>query len=59
MANATLPQTHYAASWPVDQLNIPEQITDLGVRFFSLPEGQEKEQLLLELLRSFHGYTVK
>jgi hypothetical protein len=60
MPSAHLPRHHYAASWNAEkELKTPEQITELGVQFFSLPEGAEREALLLQLLQAFHGYTTK
>lgn len=60
MANAHLPRHHYAAKWVADkELKTPEEVTDLGLLYVSLPEGPEKEKVLLELLQCFHGYTSK
>lgn len=51
---------YYASRWESDkELKTPEQITDLGIEYFSKPEGAEREALLLELLQSFHGYLTK
>src|SRR5206468_458354 len=37
----------------------PAELTKLGAEFVNLPEGQEKEKLLLEILQCFHGYLLK
>jgi hypothetical protein len=51
---------HYAAKWETEkEFKAAEQVTELGIRFFSRPEGAEREALLLELLQSFHGYVTK
>ncbi len=39
--------------------NRPQEVTALGTKYCSLPEGPEKEQVLLELLQFFHGYLKK
>lgn len=45
MANAHLPRHHYAAKWVADkELKTPEEITDLGLLYVSLPDGSEKER---------------
>ncbi|MDQ2841956.1 MAG: hypothetical protein M3Y72_13140 [Acidobacteriota bacterium] len=51
---------HYAAKWPTDAvIKTPAELTKLGAEFVDLPEGQDKERLLLELLQCFHGYLLK
>ena len=55
----SLPSTHYAARWSTDQINSNEQVTEKGRRYAALAEGPEREQLLLELLQSFHNYLIK
>jgi hypothetical protein len=60
MPSAHLPSDHYASGWETFQeLKTSEQITELGIEFFSTPEGAEREALLLQLLQAFHGYTTK
>jgi hypothetical protein len=60
MPSAHLPPHHYASRWETDkEFKTPEQITELGIEYFTKPEGTDKEALLLELLQSFHGYTTK
>lgn len=57
---ANLPSDHYASAWETFQeFKTPEQITEVGIEFFSAPEGAEREALLLQLLQAFHGYTTK
>ena len=60
MKSYNLPAGHYAAPWKVDDefsLN-NEEITELGCRY-AAADGQEKEDLLLELCRNFHTYWMK
>jgi hypothetical protein len=55
-----LSAAHYAAKWPTDAVACtPAELTKLGAEFVNLPEGQEKETLLLEILQCFHGYLLK
>jgi hypothetical protein len=55
-----LPSWHYAHGWPeLEELRPAAEITELGIRFIETPEGLEKEQLSMELLRVFHVYLYK
>lgn len=56
----SLSHRHYAAKWPLDETYNPDDITELGIRYKALePGSQEREQVLLQILRSFHGYLLK
>jgi hypothetical protein len=59
---AKLSHQHYAASWPVpseDTLNDRVTINQLGIRYASMKDGPLKEDLLLEIVRSFDPYLRK
>lgn len=51
---------HYAFQWKSEKyLQTPEEITELGIKYVSLPDGPERERLVLQLLQAFHGYLMK
>ena len=54
-----LSSTHYAAQWPKEEIHQPGAVTDLGIQYASLSEGQEREAVLLSILRAFHAYLLK
>jgi hypothetical protein len=55
-----LPSGHYAATWKTEGVVKPlEEINDLGRRYAGLADGQEKENLLLEVCQCFHPYLMK
>ncbi len=55
-----LPSWHFAATWPAYELLRPAgEITKLGIAYIQTPEGPEKEQLSLDLVRAFHSYLGK
>ncbi|MGI4816329.1 MAG: RNA polymerase sigma factor [Janthinobacterium lividum] len=58
----TLSPYHYASKWdlPKDaEQNDREEVNKLAIRYSSLPESIEKEDLFLQLVRSFHSYLMK
>ena len=54
-----LPAEHYAATWDPHIHYTPAALTDMGKKFARLPEGERKQQKLLELCQAFHGYLTK
>ena len=54
-----LSNSHYAVQWPKEEIHQPAAVTDLGVRYASLPEGPEREAVLIEILQAFHSYLLK
>jgi hypothetical protein len=55
----SLSNDHYAAAWPLEENYKLEDITQLGVRYASLEEGPEKQNVLLSIVRCFHAYLMK
>ena len=55
----TLPADHYAAKWDTHVHYTPVALTEMGKKFARLPEGEDKQQRLLELCQAFHGYLTK
>ena len=54
-----LPTEHYAAKWDTHIHYMPAVLTEMGKKFARLPEGEDKQQRLLELCQAFHGYLTK
>ena len=55
-----MPSGHYAAAWKTDGVVKPViEVNDLGLRYASLADGREKEDLLLEICQCFHPYLMK
>ncbi len=42
-----------------EQPNALEAVNDLGLRYALAPDGEEKEGMLLDILKLFHGYVMK
>lgn len=59
MRSIQLSTYRYAAEWPIDNIQTPAEMTELGTEFVDLPEGPEKEEKLVAVLRGFHGYLLK
>jgi len=57
--NITLPADHYASKWNAQVHHTPSALTEMGKSFARLPEGEEKQQKLLEICQAFHGYLTK
>jgi hypothetical protein len=58
----TLSNFHYAAKWDSpkeSEQNDRKEVNDLAVKYTSLPDGNEKEELFLQLIRNFHSYLMK
>lgn len=57
-----LEQGHYARSWPLPiegEFNELSIVNQAGIDYANLPDGQEREDKLLEIVRCFHGYVFK
>lgn len=57
-----LDRSHYAAKWPLPkegEFNDLSVVNQLGIDYAGLPDGQEKEDKLLEIVKCFHGYVFK
>ena len=51
---------HYAAGWKTEGVVRPlEEINRLGREYVDMPEGCERERLLLDLCQAFHPYLMK
>lgn len=63
MANITLlDSNHYASKWPLpkeSEFNNLQVVNQLGITYAQSPDGLEKEELLLEIVKCFHGYVFK
>jgi hypothetical protein len=62
LKQAILSSDHYAGSWEVateETLNKVEDMNALGIRYASLPDGEEREEVMLQIVRSFHSYLCK
>lgn len=59
---ANLSSDHFASRWLVptkEEFRGYEDTNILGIRYATLPNSSEKEDLLLELTQAFHGYIMK
>lgn len=59
---ANLSSEHFASKWEVpakEDFHGYEDTNILGIKYATLLDGTEKEELLLELTRCFHGYLMK
>jgi DNA-directed RNA polymerase specialized sigma24 family protein len=60
--SANLSPEHFAYKWKTpakEDFYDYETTNALGIKYANLPEGPEKEALLLELVKCFHGYLTK
>src|SRR2546427_655054 len=58
----TLSQEHFASKWTVpakDDMKSYEETNARGVLYANLPDSQQKEDLLLELIQAFDPYLKK
>jgi hypothetical protein len=53
-----LSTNHYASGWKRPD-NTLEAVTALGIRYASMPDGLEREDVLLTIIRCFHPYIFK
>lgn len=57
-----LDSSHYAAHWPLPsekEFNDLAVVNQSGIDYANLPDGQAKEDKLLEIVKCFHGYVFK
>lgn len=57
-----LERHHYAAKWPLPgegEFNDLGVVNQSGIDYAGLPDGQVKEDKLLEIVKCFHGYVFK
>lgn len=57
-----MPRGHFAADWEktqIDDYHDVAEITELGVRYKTLPVGEEREAIALKLIKCFHSYLMK
>jgi hypothetical protein len=53
MKSVALPPQHYASGWKTEgAVRSTEEVNDLGRRYAGLPDGREKEDLLLEICQA-------
>lgn len=60
--SANLSNEHFAYRWPVptkEDFRGYEDTNKLGIQYANLPDGVQKEDLMLELTKCFHGYLMK
>lgn len=60
--NTTLTAAHYAAKWTIpsdNALNDTKAINGLAIRYAQMAESPAKQDIFLQLVRSFHGYLMK
>lgn len=60
--SANLSRDHFASRWPVptkEEFRGYEDTNILGIKYATSPDGEDKEEQLLELTRAFHGYIMK
>lgn len=60
--SANLSCDHFASKWTIPtkvDFYDYETTNALGIKYANLPDGTEKEALMLELVRCFHGYLMK
>lgn len=57
-----LSSDHYASEWQTltdETLNKVEDVNALGIKYASLPDGPEREAVMLIIVRQFHSYLCK
>jgi hypothetical protein len=57
-----LSNIHYASKWKVpneEDFNNREEVNRLGIKYASIPPGQEREAILLQLIEYFNSYLQK
>lgn len=57
-----LSSDHFASKWTVpskDDMKSYQETNILGTKYANLPDSHEKEELMLQLTKSFHGYIMK
>lgn len=60
--SANLSSEHFASRWPVptkEDFHGYEETNILGIKYATLPDGPEKQDLMLVLTQCFHGYLMK
>lgn len=60
--SATLSSDHFASKWVIpskEDFHGYEDTNALGITYANLPDGSQKENLMLELTQCFHGYIMK
>lgn len=55
----SLSPRHYAHKWDMQTVNDRDTVNRMAVEYASLPEGPEKEDKLLSILKAFHNYVWK
>jgi hypothetical protein len=58
----SIDRAHYASNWalPKDsEFNDLQVVNQAGIDYAFMPDGPEKEDKLLELVKYFHGYVYK
>ena len=58
LRDKSLSPSHYAYEWTNASIKTPDQITKLGIQFVSA-SSSEKQDILLEIIKAFHMYTLK
>jgi hypothetical protein len=59
---ANLSPVHFAYRWVIpakEEFHGYEDTNILGIRYATLPDGEDKKALFLELSKCFHGYLMK
>lgn len=59
---ANLSSDHFASKWEVptkEEFRGYQDTNALGIEYATMAEGNDKEALMLELTRAFHGYLMK
>jgi hypothetical protein len=60
--SANLSSEHFASKWAIptkEDFHGYEDTNILGTKYANLPDGEEKQELMLELTKCFHGYLMK
>lgn len=60
--SASLSSEHFASKWLIptkEDFYGYEDTNILGIKYANLPDGPDKEDLLLQLTKCFHGYLMK
>lgn len=60
--SANLSSEHFAHSWPIPvkgEFHSFEETNALGIQYATTPDGSQKEAVMLELTKYFHGYIMK
>lgn len=58
-----LSKNHFASAWPASTddagKNDRHEVNELAIKYANLPDGPEKEEVFLHLVKCFHGYLMK